>query len=606
MARPWFSLVSCGLLAFGFAFPQRLLAQEVRFTELIREEFFTQATTNRASTTSAAAHDLFGEVGPAFSGGINSVTLNSPGGQNGWSLALSNEGTYFVTTRQEGETYHLPGPAPAGAYQFQVTGSGGDSHLIKAVLPATAKGLAPLRIANYQEAQRLDASQPFTLAWDQIVGAGSRDFIKVAVYATNGDRVFVGPRQSRTETNLTINAGTLQPATNYNAEIYVGHYFSYATNSAPAQFLAEERVTRFSIKTLNPAGVFRFASAGFIGYETNGSAIITVERTQGSQGEVTVDYFSADGTASNGVNYAGVADTLDFPDGVTSQTFEVPLINDGTADPPLTVHLSLTNATSGAGLVIRPHSTLTILDADSAPGPNIAALVLGKDDIYSQTNGSTVIQSDLSVPSVFETDIHPGFPGAVTGATVQLPNGSIRQLSGAFANYQDFFEYGEDFPSSQSLNKAYPSGKYTVHIQTLNDGEVDLALTLGIARKFPVPQLTNWDAGQTIDPTLPFTLEWTPFTGATTNDYIRVVVSDPAGEYVIYTPNSFQPGALPATTTSLTIPANAMVYGNRYPVSIDFFRKVPPSASAHPAIKSAIIYVHATKLYIKTMAGPGS
>jgi len=604
MSRCWFSLLSSFLVTAVFGLPD-CVAQEVHGTELIREEFFTQATTNRASTASALTHDLFGELLPS-AGAVDSVTLNSPGGEHGWSLAMSNNGSYFVTPSVAGQTYHLPGPAPAGPYQFKVLGSGGDSPALKAVLPGAANGLAPLRIANFGEAQRLDANQPFTLAWDKVVGAGARDFIGVVVYATNGDRVFRAPKQSRTETNLIIQAGTLQPATNYHAEILIAHYFSYVTNSIPGQFILEERFTRFPIKTLNPAGVFKFASAGFIGYETNGAAIVTVERIQGSQGDVTVDYFSVDGTGSNGVNYVGVAGTLNFADGVTNQTFEVPLIKDGTADPPLTVHLSLTNATGGAGVVTRPHSTLTIQDADSGPGPNVYSWVLGKDDRYIQTNAVTVIQSDLSVTAAFETDVHPAFPGAITGATLKLPNGSTRQMSGAFANYQDLFGYSEDFPSSQSLNKAFPPGKYAVRIETLNDGQVDLALTLGIARKFSVARLTNWDAAQTIDPTLPFTLEWTPFAGATTNDYIRVVVADPAGEYVIYTPNGFQPDALPASTTNLTIPANAMAYGTRYRVDVNFFKKLPTSANSNSPVKSAIIYDHATQLYINTIAAPGS
>jgi hypothetical protein len=238
------------------------------------------------------------------------------------------------------------------------------------------------------------------------------------------------------------------------------HYFLFGTNRFPAQFIGEERVTRFPLRTLNPAGVFAFASAGFVGHESDGSATITIARTQGNQGDVTVDYFSTEGTASDGTNYLGVSGTLSFPDGVTNQTFDVPLLNDGVSNAPLTVHLTLTNTTGGAGLAVRPHAVLTILDAESAVGTNVEAYVIGKGEIYSQTNATSVTQSNRSITSDIEVDVHPAFAGAVTGATVQLPNKTTKQLAGSFANYQDFYVYVEDFPSALSLNKAFPAGKY--------------------------------------------------------------------------------------------------------------------------------------------------
>src|SRR5207245_2233166 len=110
--------------------------------------------------------------------------------------------------------------------------------------------------------------------------------------------VFSSSLQNGSETNLTIDAGTLQPGSNYNAEVFLIHYFAFVTNRSPLQFIREERATRFPIKTLNPAGVLTFAATGFVGNESDGQATITVERTQGSQGDVTVDYFSEDGPAS--------------------------------------------------------------------------------------------------------------------------------------------------------------------------------------------------------------------------------------------------------------------------------------------------------------------
>src|SRR5439155_603867 len=89
---------------------------------------------------------------------------------------------------------------------------------------------------------------------------------------------------------------------------------------------------------------------------------------------VSVDYFTRDGTATNGQDYVGKAGTLTFGPGVTSQSFTIQIIND-TAVEPLdeTVSLILTNATGGATLpggtpTSFASATLSIVDDDFPAG----------------------------------------------------------------------------------------------------------------------------------------------------------------------------------------------------------------------------------------------
>src|SRR2546422_9612233 len=115
---------------------------------------------------------------------------------------------------------------------------------------------------------------------------------------------------------------------------------THSNGAQPPHWLSEEdRVTRFTIKTLNPAGVLGFSPICVTANETDRVATITVHRRQGGDGEVTVDYFSTDGTARSNVNYAPVSGTLTFPPSVTYQTFTVSLADDGVANSPLTIHL---------------------------------------------------------------------------------------------------------------------------------------------------------------------------------------------------------------------------------------------------------------------------
>src|SRR5207244_12773468 len=171
-------------------------------------------------------------------------------------------------------------------------------------------------------------------------------------------------------------------------------------------------------------------------------ATITAERSQASQCSLAADYCTSDASAQAYVNYTPVSCTLVFNPGGTSSSFTVPLISNGVTNPPLTLHLSLTNATGGATLITRPHAALTILDAQSAPGLNVNAYIVGRAEFYEQTGAEPPAQSTLPAPSRFFASVHPAFPGSVTNASVQLPNGTSRVLT----SNGEFPDYNENFP----------------------------------------------------------------------------------------------------------------------------------------------------------------
>jgi hypothetical protein len=113
-------------------------------------------------------------------------------------------------------------------------------------------------------------------------------------------------------------------------------------------------------------GSIRFTQTSFNVPEESGVAVITVRRHGGSAGEVSVDYATADGTATDGADYTGVAGTLVWGDGDGStQSFEVPLIDDDEDEGLETVALLLSNVTGGAALDKSPTTaTLKILPSD--------------------------------------------------------------------------------------------------------------------------------------------------------------------------------------------------------------------------------------------------
>ncbi|OAD21765.1 Na-Ca exchanger/integrin-beta4 domain protein, partial [Candidatus Thiomargarita nelsonii] len=129
-------------------------------------------------------------------------------------------------------------------------------------------------------------------------------------------------------------------------------------------------IVELAVTTQN-AGVLQFSATAYSVDENGGSVSIEVTRTGGSDGEVTVDYATSDGSATVVDDYTGVSGTLTFPDGDTSETFNITIINDVIVEGDETVNLTLSNPTGGATIGPNNPAVLTIVDDDVASEPNI-------------------------------------------------------------------------------------------------------------------------------------------------------------------------------------------------------------------------------------------
>jgi hypothetical protein len=103
--------------------------------------------------------------------------------------------------------------------------------------------------------------------------------------------------------------------------------------------------------------------------------VISVERSHGETGAVSVDYSTSAGTATAGADYQPVTGTLSWSAGdESSKVFSIPVVNDGVAEGSETVHLHLANPSGGAGLDDeRATALLTLLDnGQGSPAGNPA------------------------------------------------------------------------------------------------------------------------------------------------------------------------------------------------------------------------------------------
>jgi len=138
-------------------------------------------------------------------------------------------------------------------------------------------------------------------------------------------------------------------------------------NSAAAATLG-----RFNIDiTDTPAPAF-----GFVGLRSStlsvdegaGSVQVTLQRTGGSDGEITVDYRTVDGSqraATAGVDYGDRAGTLTFAEGESEQSVFIPILEDTLAEGAETFGFAIDNVRGGATLLAPRTAQITINDNDT-------------------------------------------------------------------------------------------------------------------------------------------------------------------------------------------------------------------------------------------------
>jgi hypothetical protein len=153
---------------------------------------------------------------------------------------------------------------------------------------------------------------------------------------------------------------------------------NYDPNSPwPVRFHDNQRTSSRQNPILNPTrvnnGIVQFSNASYTVGENAGVATITVNRSGGGDGAVSVSYATSDGSATAGSDYTSASGTISWANGEQGpKSFDVPIIDDGTYEGNETINLSLTNATGGATLGTQTSAVLNILEND----PTAAGTVL--------------------------------------------------------------------------------------------------------------------------------------------------------------------------------------------------------------------------------------
>jgi hypothetical protein len=112
-------------------------------------------------------------------------------------------------------------------------------------------------------------------------------------------------------------------------------------------------------------GTLQLSTATKTVAENAGTVTITVTRTEGSDGNITIDYATSDDSATAGSDYTETSDTLNWTDGESAdKTFDVGITDDSSEEDDETFIVSLGNPTGGAQLGSPDTATVTIRDDD--------------------------------------------------------------------------------------------------------------------------------------------------------------------------------------------------------------------------------------------------
>jgi subtilisin family serine protease len=116
-------------------------------------------------------------------------------------------------------------------------------------------------------------------------------------------------------------------------------------------------------------GQLQFSAAAYTVAENGGSIVLTVTRSGGSAGDVSVEYATADGSAAAGADYGASAGTLTLADGETSRTFAIAILDDAVFEGNESFNVILSNPSGGATLGTRSTALVTIGENDPQPQP---------------------------------------------------------------------------------------------------------------------------------------------------------------------------------------------------------------------------------------------
>jgi len=231
-------------------------------------------------------------------------------------------------------------------------------------------------------------------------------------------------------------------------------------------------------------GTLQFSAPSYLVRENGGYATITVIRTGGAAGSVSVNFFTSDGpNTSNGANYIATNGVLMFATNQIAASFIVPILDDGVQDPDnFYFNVNLFNPTNAA-LGSPANAAVNIVDAESfswppgSPGTGTNSISGANGSVLAlafQSNGQILVGGDFTqVNSVPENDIaRLNTDGSLDTAFLSGLSGANGPVNALVAQTDDRILAGGSFTS---MNEVF----FNHLARLMTDGSLDTSFNPG-------------------------------------------------------------------------------------------------------------------------------
>jgi hypothetical protein len=236
-----------------------------------------------------------------------------------------------------------------------------------------------------------------------------------------------------------------------------------------------------SVVTTNPAGIFRFTTSTYAVAENIaiGTVNITIVRTGGNQGTVSVDYAVTSNTATAGSDFEAISGTLTFASKETSKTFTVKIMNDSSTEGTETATITLSKPTN-SGIIGSPSTaSISISDDETSSSASSAGATAS---VSSNANG--IISIAATTYGVLEN------VGTLT-VTINRASGTTGTVGVNYATSNGTGTAGNDYVASNgTLSFAAGETSKTFTVTINDDTNVDGAKTFNITLSNPTGNAT--------------------------------------------------------------------------------------------------------------------
>ncbi|HZF01516.1 MAG TPA: Calx-beta domain-containing protein [Methylomirabilota bacterium] len=198
------------------------------------------------------------------------------------------------------------------------------------------------------------------------------------------------------------------------------------TNEIGSLLYAPSNAALTIIDTVNAPGQLYFAASNYVASESDPGITLTVVRTNGSSGTVSLSYNTVAGTAQPNINYTTTSGTVTFGNGETIKTATIPLVDNNLVQGPMNFSVALSNPTGGATLIDPTNAVVSINDNDCG------VAFLNATNYVSETNNTGVIfvQRIGSTTNVFQVNYTTTNGTALAGINYNATTGTLAFVSG--------------------------------------------------------------------------------------------------------------------------------------------------------------------------------